>query len=158
MKRGSRWIYARSPDSVYILIHSSPAANSITRKGSQHTSSDISLLFGGGVQCVINLTWSTCCPVMLIVESILMKCPLLTPSRCWQMVFTFTSQHKVIGSAPARLRSCFSQCCYLCHKPCRVPFLTSLCCLPQSCTLPATSITHTGSYWYTHDWGHIGFC
>lgn len=61
------------------------------------------------------------------------------------------SQHTVYGSASAPLHTCFSQCCYLCHKPCRVPFLTSLCCLPRSCTLPATSITRTGSYGCTPD-------
>lgn len=41
---------------------------------------------------------------------------------------------------------CIPQSCYLCHKPCRVPFSTSLCCLPKSWTLPTASIlAHIGS-------------
>lgn len=63
-------------------------------------------------------------------------------------IHDFSTPRCVTGSASAPLCTHFSQCCRLCHKPCRVPFLTSLCCLPRSCTLPSTNITHAGSYWY----------
>ena len=61
------------------------------------------------------------------------KCPLLTPTTCWQMVFT--TPRYVTGSALAPPCAHLSQCCFLCHKTCRVPFLTCLRCLLQSCTL-----------------------
>lgn len=39
----------------------------------------------------------------------------------------FTTQSNVSGSALAPLCTCFFQCCYLCHKPCRVPFFYLVC-------------------------------
>lgn len=76
--------------------------------------------------------------LVMQTENILIKCPLLTPL---QMV-----QRCVIGFAVAPLCTRYPQCCSSCHKPCSV-LLTSLCCLPRTCTSsPAKSSAHTAAY------------
>ena len=81
---------------------------------------------------VLQSTWCPLGQTVGTARTFLMKRPLLTPSRCWQKVLT--TQHNVFVPASAPPCTCFSQCCYSCHKPCRVPFLSSFV-LPSS-TLP----------------------
>lgn len=135
------------PYCVFFLTYGSLAENSITWKGFRLIKLSVYLFLG----CDVWQLWSTGCPVMIIVENgrtfwqSVLCCHLPGVGR-WFSPWLHSSL--VIGSALAPLCTCFSQCCYLCHKPCRVPFLTSLYCLPQSYN-PLPQQLYTGSWWYT---------